>query len=55
MCDPIQVNLLKMQAYDSQSSRENETPSSSTSRLALYKEITRNSPPPPTLRIQHSS
>ena len=36
MCDPILVNLLKMQAHYSQSSRGNATPSSSTSPLASY-------------------
>ena len=43
MCDPILVTLLKMQRHYSQSSRENETPSSGTSPLASYKEV----PPPP--------
>ena len=42
MCDPILVNLLKMQAHYSQSSRGNATPSSSTSPLASYMEV----PPP---------
>ena len=42
MCDPILVNLLKMQAHYSQSSRENATPSSSTSPLASYMDV----PPP---------
>ena len=41
MCDPILVTLLKMQPYYSQSSRENATPSSSTSPLASYKEVPR--------------
>ena len=39
MCDPILVTLLKMRPHDSQSSRENATPSSSTSPLASYKEV----------------
>ena len=43
MCDPIQVTLLKMLPHYSQSSRENVTPSSSTSPLASYQEV-----PPPT-------
>ena len=43
MCDPILVTLLKMRSHDSQSSRENATPSSGTSPLASYKEV----PPPP--------
>ena len=42
MCVPILLTLLKMQPHYSQSSRENETPSSSTSPLANYKEV----PPP---------
>ena len=42
MCVPILVTLLKMQPHYSQSSRENETPSSGTSPLANYKEV----PPP---------
>ena len=42
MCDPILVNLLKMRAHYSQSSRENVTPSSSTFPLASYMEV----PPP---------
>ena len=42
MCDPILVTLLKMRAHYSQSSRENATPSSGTSPLASYKEV---SPP----------
>ena len=41
ICDPILVTLLKMRA-NSQSSRENVTPSSGTSPLACYKEV----PPP---------
>ena len=39
MCDPILVTLLKMELHCSQSSRENATPSSSTSPLASYKEV----------------
>ena len=37
MCDSI-VTLLKKQSINSQSSRENPTPSSGTSALASYKE-----------------
>ena len=43
MCDPILVTLLKMQPHNSQSSRENATPSSGTAPLASYKEV----PPSP--------
>ena len=43
MCDPILVTLLKMRPHDSQSSRENVTPSSGTSPLDFCKEV----PPPP--------
>ena len=43
MCDPILVTLLKMRPNHIQSSRENATPSSSTSPLASHKEV----PPPP--------
>ena len=39
MCDRILVTLLKMELHYSQSSRENATPSSSTSPLASYKEV----------------
>ena len=39
MCDPILVTLLKMQSHYSQSRRENATPSSGTSALAPYKEV----------------
>ena len=39
MCDPILVTLLKIQSHDSQSSRENATPSSGTSPLASYKKV----------------
>ena len=46
MCDPILVTLLKMQPHYSQSSRENATPSSGTSPLALYTEV----PPRPSPR-----
>ena len=41
--DPNLVTLLKMRPHDSQSSRENATPSSGTSPVASYKEV----PPPP--------
>ena len=44
MCDPILVTLLKMRPHYSQSSRENATPSSGTSLLPSYKEVT--APPP---------
>ena len=40
MCDPILVTPLKMRPPYSQSSRENATPSSGTSPLASYKEVT---------------
>ena len=43
LCEPILVTLLKMRPHYSQSSRENATPSNSTSPLAFYKEV----PPPP--------
>ena len=46
MCDPIQVTLLKMQPHSSQSSRENATPSSSTSPLASYEEVPPSPGPP---------
>ena len=39
MCDPILVTVLKMQPHYSQSSRENATPSSGTSPVASYKEV----------------
>ena len=39
MCDPILVTLLKIRPHYSQSSRENATPSSSSSPLASYKEV----------------
>ena len=35
MCDTIQVFLIKMQPHNSQSSRENSTPSSGTYALAI--------------------
>ena len=38
MCNTILVTPLKMQPQNSQSSRENATPSSGTSPLASYKE-----------------
>ena len=40
MCDPILVTLLKMRPHYSHPSRENGTPSSSTSPLASYKKVT---------------
>ena len=43
MYHPILLTLLKMRPYDSQSSRENATPSSGTSPVTSYKEV----PPPP--------
>ena len=43
MYHPILLTLLKMRPHDSQSSRENATPSSSTSAVASYREV---SPPP---------
>ena len=42
MCDPILVTLLKVRPHYSQSSRENATPSSSTSLLASCKEVPRS-------------
>ena len=48
MCDPILVRLFKMRPHNSQSSCENATPSSSTSPLASYKEVT---PPPVCINI----
>ena len=39
MCDPILVTLFQMRPHDSQSSRENATPSSGTSPLVSYKEV----------------
>ena len=47
MCNPILVIVLKMRPHDSQSSRENATPSSGTSPLACYKEV-----PPPDFKRQ---
>ena len=44
MCDPILVTLLKMQPHYSQSSRENATPSSGTSPVASYKEVSPRGP-----------
>ena len=44
-CNLILVTLLKMRPHDSQCSRENATPSSGTSPVASYKEVT----PPPGL------
>ena len=49
MCDPILVTLFKMRPHYSQSSCENATPSSSTSPLASYKEVT----PPSDLYKHH--
>ena len=40
MSDPIWLTLLKMRPHYSQSSHENATPSSGTSPLASYKEVT---------------
>ena len=37
MCDPIVVTVLKMRPRNSQSGRENATPSSDTSPSASYK------------------
>ena len=45
MCDPILVTLLKMPPHESQSSRENETPSSGTCPLASYKVVPPTPPP----------
>ena len=39
MCDSIEVTLLNMQPYHGQTSLENATPSSGTSPLASYKEV----------------
>ena len=39
MCDPILITALKKRPHYSQSSRENATPSSGTSPLASYKEV----------------
>ena len=44
MCDPILVTLLKMRPHYGQSGHENAIPSSDTSPLASYKDVT---PPPP--------
>ena len=48
MRDPILVTLSKMRPHYSQSTRENATPSSGTSPLASYKEVT---PPPPRVAM----
>ena len=53
MCDPILVTLLKMRPHYSHSSRENATPSSSTSPLASYKEVPHPPPPGTTLYDSH--
>ena len=50
MCYPILVTLLKMQPHYSQSSHKNATPSSGTSPLASYKELT----PPPRPLVRHA-
>ena len=42
MCDPIVVTLLKMRPHNSQSGRENATPSSDTSPLASCKKRKKN-------------
>ena len=47
MCDPMVITLFKMRPHDSQSSRENVTPSSGTSLYASYKEVPYPPPPPP--------
>ena len=47
---PILVALLKMRPHNSQSSRENATPSGSTSPLASYKEVP---PPHPHHHLPH--
>ena len=47
VCDPILVTLLKMPPHESQTSRENATPSSGTCPLASYKEV----PPYPPPRV----
>ena len=39
MCDPILVTLLNTRPHNSQSSRENATPSRGTSPLASYNEV----------------
>ena len=39
MCDPTLVTLLNTRPHNSQSSRENATPSRGTSPLASYKEV----------------
>ena len=43
MCDPLLATILKVQPHYSQTSRDISTPSSGTSPLAPYKEV---SPPP---------
>ena len=49
MRDPILVTLLKMRPHKSHSNRENVVPSSGTSLLACYKNVTPH-PPPPSAR-----
>ena len=51
MCDPILVNLSKMQPHYSHSSRENATPSTGTSLLASCKGV----PPPPRVSLHNNS
>ena len=51
MCDLILVTLLKMWPHYSQFSRENATPSSSTSPLASYKEGLFPLPPRVTVSV----
>ena len=46
MRDPILVTLLKMRPHKSHSNRENVVPSSGTSLLACYKNVTPHPPPP---------
>ena len=53
MCDPILVTLLKMRPHDSQSSRENVTPSSGTSPLDSYKEVPPRLPPKTYIPLAH--
>lgn len=48
MWDPILVTLLKMRPHNSQTSRENATPSSGTSPMASYNEVPLPTPGPNT-------